>query len=417
MSREPVEPRYNRASSSPPNGEIASQLESNKSLFRFEAVHILPRRDFELGWSIQNYSFLKQWKQALQSPDLTIPDGASHRKRSVWKIICEPLRQSRHPDRERVSNEDWIAIHVRRENTDANGDKDDTSFVFVRFVLTLLTPDGTEIQRRDTMEAVCFGTVDTDVVPRSSRQWGWERYVRQDQVLASLQAKPDAGDYIRIVCKMQMVVPNVRAGSWINPCKVSDSSFEHDMKDAYTQDNNYSDITIKSRDGMAFKAHKVILTQRSPVFKAMFGKNFVESDKDEVTFDFESTLVNYMLRFMYTDSTDFVEDMSGELVEELLRLSDMYGLIRLKDVCEGKLVNGLDINNVVSEEELLHYLHIADFYNAVALKRQAMRYMTTRYPSNMPELQAVATEIQLMSKGPCPPIPGRVKVDDLSKMC
>lgn len=107
-----------------------------------------------------------------------------------------------------------------------------------------------------------------------------------------------------------------------------------------------SDIEIITKDQKMLKAHKKILSLKSPVFKEIFkGKlrglhgNFLDLR------DFETKTVRGMLRFLYSCK---IEDFD-EIAPELLQVSDRFKLDeKLKQMCVNSIVSGLAIKNVVA---------------------------------------------------------------------
>ena len=130
-------------------------------------------------------------------------------------------------------------------------------------------------------------------------------------------------------------------------------------------DPEYSDVEIEC-DGEIFKCHRVILSVRSEVFRAMFQVDMAENRTKKVTIkDFDSDVVREMLHFIYTGVTthDALKEKSGEL----LYLAEMYQLDVLKNICEENLCSTLEITNSIE------YLVLGDLHQADKLRRMALR--------------------------------------------
>ena len=125
------------------------------------------------------------------------------------------------------------------------------------------------------------------------------------------------------------------------------------------------DTTIRC-GGKEFPCHKLILSARSPVFKAMFQANMKESETKDIEIeDIEPEVVAEMLHFIYTGGTN---EMALEKIgEELLSAADKYELETLKEICEDKLCSGLTVSNAI------RYLILGDMYQAQKLRHDALR--------------------------------------------
>jgi len=127
--------------------------------------------------------------------------------------------------------------------------------------------------------------------------------------------------------------------------------------------------------GETFDCHRLILSARSPYFRAMFDSNMVESETGRMEImDMEVETVRAMIKFIYSGKVDpfrpqppkvEVTGVLGPQAIELLVASDRYDLSGLKKLCESSLVDGLTIDNV------LDLLILADTHNAEELKKAA----------------------------------------------
>ncbi|XP_011315454.1 speckle-type POZ protein B [Fopius arisanus] len=119
--------------------------------------------------------------------------------------------------------------------------------------------------------------------------------------------------------------------------------------------------------GRKFKAHKVVLAARSPVFLAMFEqKNSRESLINEVEIEnIEPAVVKAMLKFFYTDEVDNLKDVAYGL----LGAADKYNVPLLKSMCEKVLYDSVD------EENAAYMLIQADRHCSHGLKDYIMQFM------------------------------------------
>ena len=129
-----------------------------------------------------------------------------------------------------------------------------------------------------------------------------------------------------------------------------------------------SDCVIEC-DGRTFRCHKLILAGRSPVFKAMFRNNMAESIGSKITVeDLSGEVMENLIGYIYTGRVAALEDQA----EGLLVAADKYDLGGLKAVCEDAIAKTLNADNAVD------LLLLADGYNAIQLKEHVMNYISGR---------------------------------------
>ena len=131
-------------------------------------------------------------------------------------------------------------------------------------------------------------------------------------------------------------------------------------------DEDLTDMKIKC-GGEEFPCHKLILSARSPVFKAMFQAKMKESETMTVEIkDIEPAVVTEILHFIYTGGIK--EEAFEQFGEELLAAADKYELDSLKDICEDKLSYYiLDSSNAV------RFLLLGDRFQAPMLREKSLR--------------------------------------------
>ncbi|XP_033212756.1 speckle-type POZ protein-like isoform X2 [Belonocnema kinseyi] len=131
------------------------------------------------------------------------------------------------------------------------------------------------------------------------------------------------------------------------------------------EDQVLKDITF-SVQGKKFKAHKAILAARSPVFSAMFTHKMKERIKSCVEIqDLEPDIFEKMLRFIYTDKVNDLEESASKL----LPAAERYDLQKLKRMCVTILHRSLTIKNV------LETLKLADMFSISDLRRAALKFI------------------------------------------
>ena len=100
-------------------------------------------------------------------------------------------------------------------------------------------------------------------------------------------------------------------------------------------------MTLVSKDGVEIKCHRLILSVRSKVLKAMVDPATNEGNIIHMK-DFDTKSIRNMLRFMYSDN---VKDEDIDM--ELLTVANYCQLEALQIVCERKLCNELDATNAL----------------------------------------------------------------------
>ena len=134
-------------------------------------------------------------------------------------------------------------------------------------------------------------------------------------------------------------------------------------------DESNSDVEIKCGE-RKFPCHKIILSARSEVFRAMLQADMEEKRSGKVEIkDYSPDVIQTLLHFIYTGS--FVQENCSEEgrehLLELLQAADQYQLDLLKEACEVQICEGVDIQNCLTS------LIIGDMYNAENLKKFSMK--------------------------------------------
>ena len=128
-------------------------------------------------------------------------------------------------------------------------------------------------------------------------------------------------------------------------------------------DKDLSDVQILCKNRV-FDCHRIILSARSTVFRAMFYTNMVEANHKKVEIkELEPSTVQAMLQYIYTGKTDF----SFTKPEDLLAAANMYDLQNLRSQCENHLNDNLEISNCID------MLILGDLHEAEVLKRDALK--------------------------------------------
>lgn len=135
-----------------------------------------------------------------------------------------------------------------------------------------------------------------------------------------------------------------------------------------------ADVTFLGCDE-SFAAHRYILAARSPVFKAQLFGDMKEKCSARVEIkDMEAAAFRAMLHFVYTDTVPELDRPLEEVMtmaQHLLVAADMYGLERLKLICEIKLSGGITVDTAATT------LALAEQHNCSKLKAKCVEFIVS----------------------------------------
>lgn len=103
-------------------------------------------------------------------------------------------------------------------------------------------------------------------------------------------------------------------------------------------DQLFTDLEIKAKNGQILKAHRSVLAVRSPEFYAMLTDSKTSSLK---ALDFDSKTLKELLRFIYC------EKVEGRDNHNLLLAAEKYGIAKLKRTCIQSMIRSLTAKNVI----------------------------------------------------------------------
>ncbi|XP_055951357.1 TD and POZ domain-containing protein 1-like [Argiope bruennichi] len=130
---------------------------------------------------------------------------------------------------------------------------------------------------------------------------------------------------------------------------------------------NFSDTTLQTPTE-TFPAHKLILSARSPVFRAMFTNNMKENIKECVRIeDLDADTVRRLLLFLYSDS---LKDLDLESAKKLYFAGDKYEVLSLRHKCAHFLEKNL------CPSSCCDVLVLADRHSDSCLKKVVQEYIS-----------------------------------------
>lgn len=116
---------------------------------------------------------------------------------------------------------------------------------------------------------------------------------------------------------------------------------------------DFADVVIAARDDECysgyseFKAHRIVLAARCPVFERMLLQPMVESNQQRIVLcDLPAALVGELLFFLYTGNLHAEALQNDDLVFQLLEAADRFDLPDLLQCCSEVLGNRPAVDNV-----------------------------------------------------------------------
>lgn len=204
--------------------------------------------------------------------------------------------------------------------------------------------------------------------------WGYKRFFRRAGLETSDYLKNDS---LAISCTVGVVVSSTQ-GPRLHSIPVPESNMGQHFG-ALLDDCYAVDITFEV-GSENFRAHKLVLAARSPVFKAQLFGPLGDRNKDTLLVeDIEAPVFKAMLHFIYCDSLpDSIEltctsspsscKVDTLMAQHLLAAADRYGLDRLRFICESKLCKDVSVENVATT------LALAEQHHAMQLKAVCLKF-------------------------------------------
>ncbi|KAE9594367.1 hypothetical protein Lal_00001232 [Lupinus albus] len=244
--------------------------------------------------------------------------------------------------------------------------------------------------------------------------WGYKRFFRRSLLETSEYLKNDC---LLMHCTVGVVKTRFEGSK--QGIVVPQSNMGQDFKDLLESEVG-CDIVFKVKSE-TFKAHKLILAARSPVFRAQFFGLVGDPSIDEVVVeDIEPFIFKAMLLFIYSDKLPDIYDVMGSvqicsytvMVQHLLAAADLYNLDRLKMLCESKLCDEINADTVATTLALAEQHHcpqlkaiclkfIANSTNlGVVMQSEAFMHLKESCPSMLLELLETFASVD---DNPCQP--------------
>lgn len=203
--------------------------------------------------------------------------------------------------------------------------------------------------------------------------WGYKRFFRRTGLETSDYLK---NDRLSISCTVGVVVSSTQ-GPRLYSIPVPESNIGEQFG-ALLDDAENTDITFIV-GSETFKAHKLVLAARSPVFRAQLFGSLADNIRNSFEIeDIEPPVFKALLYFIYRDALPESIEMTSAspsrckvdtmMAQHLLAAADRFCLDRLRSVCESRLCKEVSVENVATT------LALAEQHHAVQLKTVCLKF-------------------------------------------
>jgi len=144
--------------------------------------------------------------------------------------------------------------------------------------------------------------------------------------------------------------------------------FNSNMKNIFEM-KNFSDVVLKC-NGQDFPCHKVVLSARSDVFKAMLENEMKEAHDNVIAIiDSSPEIVTMMVEHIYTGKIPEVVKLK-QLAPEILHIAVKYNLPSLVSVCEDTMLNELKSANAIKT-----FIYVDRYMPNSKLREQVLKFL------------------------------------------
>jgi len=208
------------------------------------------------------------------------------------------------------------------------------------------------------------------------KSWGWDTFFDRTKEIAKHVHNDTLGIVfdVTVAAKVEFIEPE----NCLNKIESLSKNFHQDQMSndfgLLYSNKDFADVTITCGN-KKFECHKITLSSRSPVFKAMFTSNSNEQNMGMVSIEIKnmnSKVLENLLQYIYSCETPDID----ELAKELYVAANEYQIEKLKELSEVKLCTNVKADNCM---ELLIF---GDKYEATNLKTTALRFVA----QNMTEI-------------------------------
>ncbi|KAI3884598.1 hypothetical protein MKX03_001449 [Papaver bracteatum] len=337
-----------------PTGRTVSKSKTNSKVLSSRSIYETVKVSYE--YMVQGFSLAKGIGAGNRTESRRFAAGGHD-----WVILF-------YPDGNNQANEEYVSVFLELVSPGE-----------VRATLEFKLLDQTEKGEHGVHKITeCARTFTTAA---SNKSWGYGQYMKRSELETSNYLKDDC---LTIQCTIGIVRIREEEGKpYVIPVPPSDMN--QNLK-GLMESVIGSDITFNVGNE-SFRAHKLILAARSPVFRAQFFGLVGNLDmKTVVVEEFEPFAFKAMLLFLYSDELPEPREIYGSdslcttttLMQHLLAAADLYDLARLKLMCEAKLCEELTVDNVATT------LALAEKHQCLQLKAFCLDFAAK--PENVGEV-------------------------------
>jgi len=282
-------------------------------------------RKTKFVWQVMNFSSRPEQKgEFFESDSFTVV--SSNGVATNWKLMLYPKGTS-------SADEGYVSVFLKVMDTKARAAYELSCY---DFEIDTSYGKGTEFQPEE---------------PRGNENAAYIDDLKKDLLF----------DCLSLVCEMSIQEAFFES---------SKSQMIKDLGKAFREEHSL-DVTLKCGD-VSFECSKFMLKARSPVFKAMFQHNTLESQTNVVKInDIEPKVLEEMLLYIHTGEYPNIKD----LAKELLAAADFYQLDELKNGCQSFLCETLNSENSIG------ILILSDKFSATKLKKEALKFISENMKS------------------------------------
>ncbi|KAJ4786653.1 BTB/POZ and MATH domain-containing protein 2 [Rhynchospora pubera] len=297
---------------------------------------------------------------------------------------------------------DRIAFDVRQLVRSRSDIKDDACVFIVKISLTMLVQDG--------IEASCNYRLQSDVVDLAEfndDQFRRTYYVERNKLESPMFLKNDSFTIrftIEVMKEYNVGLVEISKVQYYCSQLVQPDNLRHQLIDLLETEEG-ADVSFQVGH-MTFHAHKFVLAARSPIFKEqLFGTSTNYNNNTIRVEDMDEWTFHAMLHFIYSDSLpELYDENQGpqftllDPAQRLMVAADRYGIERLKHICELKLYDLIDVDNLATiftsaeqhncsqlEAACIEFVKDPEILGAVVLT-QGFEHMVNTYPAVLKQL-------------------------------
>ncbi|XP_041493784.1 speckle-type POZ protein-like [Microtus oregoni] len=297
---------------------------------------------FSYRWTISNFSFCLEGNLGNDIASPTFSPGANDKYKWIMKLYLNGTKEE---------SRGYLSVFLVLCSSPK-------SSVWGKFQFGIINAKGEEFQIMNNQSVLRFN---------QNEGWGITKFILRDFLFSTrCLLLPD--DKLTLYCEVSVVQyeisiseQNMQPVIDIPRCTLVDNLGE------LWENSCFTDCCLVVKD-QEFRAHKAILTARSPVFRAMFEHDMEESRMNHIEIhDLKPEVFKAMMNFIYTGKEPVLHSMA----DAVLAAADKYGLERLKVMCESALCRDLSVENAA-------YTHfLVDLHSSVQLKSRAMDFVTS----------------------------------------